>query len=314
MVHSISFGREAWKCSNRRARSTCSSGRVRPHPTIRNRELVRPSGCSTRTTWRSLQERRSARRNGFVSRSRLRPLTCSKGFVESLPRVYLSPRDGPSETPGGAGREMPQGHDRVRANSDLLYAARDARFALDPLMEEKDVKVDVHIQPADALPADVEYTWDPDTDILSAQFDAARVGRRVVRIGRARRNRRIVGHPRRRRRSDCGCRGGRVAGRAKAAGAVVADAHRGRAGHGAGEQDEGGRRVGGSRYAPDRGSRPQSDEFPLPARRAARWRAQHRFASREEDLLFDVDDKNRISRSLAAQRASLSTSGGRRDP
>lgn len=32
------------------------------------------------------------------------------------------------------------------------------------------MKVDVHIKPADALPADVEYTWDPDTDILSAQL------------------------------------------------------------------------------------------------------------------------------------------------
>jgi hypothetical protein len=32
------------------------------------------------------------------------------------------------------------------------------------------VKVAVHVQPADAAPADVEYTWDPDTDILSAQL------------------------------------------------------------------------------------------------------------------------------------------------
>jgi hypothetical protein len=32
------------------------------------------------------------------------------------------------------------------------------------------VKVAVQLQPADASPADVEYTWDPDTDILSAQL------------------------------------------------------------------------------------------------------------------------------------------------
>jgi len=32
------------------------------------------------------------------------------------------------------------------------------------------VKVAVQLQPASALPADVEYTWDPDTDILSAQL------------------------------------------------------------------------------------------------------------------------------------------------
>lgn len=32
------------------------------------------------------------------------------------------------------------------------------------------MKVAVQIQPADASPADVEYTWDPDTDILSAQL------------------------------------------------------------------------------------------------------------------------------------------------
>ena len=32
------------------------------------------------------------------------------------------------------------------------------------------MKVAVQLQPADASPADVEYTWDPDTDILSAQL------------------------------------------------------------------------------------------------------------------------------------------------
>ena len=32
------------------------------------------------------------------------------------------------------------------------------------------MKVAVDIQPADASPAAVEYTWDPDTDILSAQL------------------------------------------------------------------------------------------------------------------------------------------------
>jgi hypothetical protein len=32
------------------------------------------------------------------------------------------------------------------------------------------VKVAVQLQPADATPADVSYTWDPDTDILSAQL------------------------------------------------------------------------------------------------------------------------------------------------
>jgi len=34
------------------------------------------------------------------------------------------------------------------------------------------VKVAVQVQPADASPANVEYTWDPDTDILSAQLSA----------------------------------------------------------------------------------------------------------------------------------------------
>lgn len=34
------------------------------------------------------------------------------------------------------------------------------------------MKVAVHVQPADAKPADIEYTWDPDTDILSAQLSA----------------------------------------------------------------------------------------------------------------------------------------------
>jgi hypothetical protein len=32
------------------------------------------------------------------------------------------------------------------------------------------VKVAVKVQPADTSPVDVEYTWDPDTDILSAQL------------------------------------------------------------------------------------------------------------------------------------------------
>lgn len=32
------------------------------------------------------------------------------------------------------------------------------------------MKVAVQLRPADASPADVEYTWDPDTDILSAQL------------------------------------------------------------------------------------------------------------------------------------------------
>ena len=32
------------------------------------------------------------------------------------------------------------------------------------------MKVAVQLQPADASPANVEYTWDPDTDILSAQL------------------------------------------------------------------------------------------------------------------------------------------------
>jgi len=32
------------------------------------------------------------------------------------------------------------------------------------------VKVAVEVRPADAAPASVEYTWDPDTDILSAQL------------------------------------------------------------------------------------------------------------------------------------------------
>lgn len=64
---------------------------------------------------------------------------------------------------------MPQGLDRARAKTNLHHTARDARFALDP-QGGKLVKVDVQIQPADALPADVQYTWDPDTDILSAQL------------------------------------------------------------------------------------------------------------------------------------------------
>lgn len=34
------------------------------------------------------------------------------------------------------------------------------------------MKVAVQVQPADTLPANVEYTWDPDTDILSAQLSA----------------------------------------------------------------------------------------------------------------------------------------------
>ena len=34
------------------------------------------------------------------------------------------------------------------------------------------MKVAVQVQPADASPAAVEYTWDPDTDILSAQLSA----------------------------------------------------------------------------------------------------------------------------------------------
>jgi hypothetical protein len=37
-------------------------------------------------------------------------------------------------------------------------------------LEERFVKVAVDIRPADASPAAVEYTWDPDTDILSAQL------------------------------------------------------------------------------------------------------------------------------------------------
>jgi hypothetical protein len=60
--------------------------------------------------------------------------------------------------------------DPLRGKSALLDAVLDAKFALDPIEGEVFVKVAVQIQPADASPADVEYTWDPDTDILSAQL------------------------------------------------------------------------------------------------------------------------------------------------
>lgn len=38
------------------------------------------------------------------------------------------------------------------------------------------MKVAVQVQPADSVPADVEYRWDPDTDILSAQLTSRTTG------------------------------------------------------------------------------------------------------------------------------------------